>query len=181
MSYRENQSATYRLTLAKAQAAQDADSLARLSAIGPPPWQNPRNSGVMRRITRHYEGLVTDPASGGWWRPAPDYATAQDLADQEAGDDYSYLQFVGLRGDGPFSTVDLPALGLTFATPFFLIQGTEDLVTAAEVTERYFERVVAPRKALVRVPRTGHDPNQPMVEAQFRLLQDEVKPRIAGD
>jgi alpha-beta hydrolase superfamily lysophospholipase len=77
-------------------------------------------------------------------------------ADYAAGEEFSYVQFVGLEGNGMFATVDLPKLGLTFELPVFMIQGSEDLVTRPEVAKRYFDRIVAPQKEYVLLPRTYH-------------------------
>jgi len=176
VSYRDNQATTYARLLDLARAAGDQETAGRLEALGPPPWANPRAFGVVRRAVRKYEALKTDPFPQTWWSPAADYATPKALADYEAGEDYSFLQFVGFKGDGMFSGVELAAPGARFETPVFLLQGTEDLLTTADVTQRFFDGLTAPRKALVLVPRAGHDPNQPMVDAQYRLLLDQVKP-----
>lgn len=100
----------------------------------------------------------------------------QAKADYDAGEDYSFLNFVGLHGDGMFSQVDLPKLGTDFPMPVFLVQGARDLLTTPEVTGQYFDSIRAPEKALVIVPDAGHDPNPPMVDAQFRLLKERILP-----
>jgi pimeloyl-ACP methyl ester carboxylesterase len=166
---------TYARLLALARAAGDQDSLAKLEALGPPPWTNPRNPGILRRLTRKYEAMTTEPTPKSWWRLAPQYATPQAQADYEEGEEYSWLQFVGLEGDGLFRQVDLYKLGKTIRVPFYLIQGTEDLVTPADVTQKYYDSISAPVKDLVLLPRTGHDPNRPMVEAQARILRERVR------
>lgn len=163
-------------TLARAQALGDKDNVARLEAMASPPWTNPRHFGVMRRAMRKYESAVTDPAPKSWWVRAPAYSGARDLADYEAGEEYSFIEFVGMKGDGIGSRIDLPALGINFDMPVFMVQGSEDLLTRPEATRAYFDRIEAPLKEYVLVPRTGHDPNQPMVEAQFRLLKERVAP-----
>ena len=173
---RDNQQATYTHLLALARAADDKDTVVKLEALGVPPWTNPRGFGILRRADRKYEALKTDAAPKSWWVPAPEYATPKASADTEAGDDYSYLQFVGLKGDGMFSRIDLPALGTTFDVPFFMIQGSEDLLTTPDIAKRYFDSITAPQKEFVLVPRTGHDPNQAMLDAQFRVLKQRIGP-----
>lgn len=175
VSYRDNQQATYVRVLALARAAGDGDTAAKLEALGAPPWANPRNFGIMRRAVRKYEAMATEPAPKSWWSPAPEYAAAAALADYEAGEDYSFIRFVGMKGDGMFSRVELPALGTAFKVPVFLLQGEQDLLTTPEITRRYFDSVGAPRKELVLVPRAGHDPNQPMVDAQLKMLNERVR------
>lgn len=178
VEYRENQSATYRRLLELARAANDVKTVATIEALGPPPWANPRNFGIVRRATRIYEAKTTTPPPKDWWQPAPLYATPQALADYEAGEDYSFLQFVGMNGDGMLSRIDTPALGLVFGLPVFLLQGSEDLVTMPDVAKRYFDRISAPRKEFIMIAATGHDPNGPMIAAQYDVLKRRVRPLV---
>ncbi|MEO8001874.1 MAG: alpha/beta hydrolase [Arenimonas sp.] len=176
VNYRDNQSGTIVTLLALAKADQDTKTITAIEALGPPPWTNPRNFGIARRITRVYEAKTATATPAGWWKPEAQYATPEDEAAAEAADDYSYLQFVGLKGDGMFSRVDLPALGTHFETPIYLIMGASDLVTVPDVAKRYFDSIVAPRKEYFLLPAVGHDPNQAMVDAQYKILKSLVLP-----
>jgi pimeloyl-ACP methyl ester carboxylesterase len=176
VSYRENQNASYTKVLALARAASDQKTIAAVEALGPPPWTNPRNFGILRRAIRKYEAKTSIPAPQSWWVPAAIYATPAEQANYDGGEDFSYLQFVGQKGDGMFSQVDLPKLGTTFDVPVFFIQGSEDILTAPEVTKRYFESISAPQKELILVPQTGHDPNALMVDAEYEIVRDRVLP-----
>jgi len=178
VEYRANLDATYRQVTGLARAAGDEETLATLEALGPPPWTNPRNFGIVRRATRAYEAKTTTPAPASWWTRSPQYATPQALADYEGGEDNSYLQFVGYKGDGMYSRVDLPMLGTRFQVPVFLLQGAQDLVTTADVSMRYFDAIEAPNKDYVLLERTGHNPNQAMVEATYKVLIGQVVPLI---
>jgi pimeloyl-ACP methyl ester carboxylesterase len=166
-----SQRGSYDATLALARAAKDTDSAAKLEVLGPPPWTNPRNPGIIRRIMRKYESMRTEPAPEAWWARGPDYATPRYEADYTAGEDYSWLQFVGMKGDGIASKIDLYKLGPAFAVPFYMVQGEQDLLTMPAPSKRYFDFIQAPHKEFVLVPRAGHDPNPPMVDAQYRLLK----------
>ena len=171
---RSGERASYDATLTLARAANDADSVAKLEALGPPPWSNPRNPGILRRVMRKQEGLRTELAPKSWSIYSPEYTTAKAEADYTAGEAYSWLQFVGINGDGIYSKIDLYKLGPKFEVPFYMVQGQEDLLTMPEPSKRYFDYIQAPRKEFVLVPRAGHDPNQPMVDAQYRLLKDRI-------
>lgn len=175
---RQNLADMYGRVLALAQAANDAPTVEKLAALGPPPWRDPRNFGILRRFDRKYEALVTDAPPKHWWQPAPFYATPQALMDAEAGDDYSYIQFIGMRGDGMFSRVALPALGTRFDLPVFIVMGEEDLLTSAPIARAYFDSITAPHKSFTLVKRAGHDPNQAVLDAQWRVLREQVAPLL---
>ena len=179
VSQRANLAAFYAKTLALAGTAADEKTVAALTALGAPPWQNPRAFGIVRRASRVLEAARTTAPPAHWWRPAPAYATPQALAEAEEGEEYSWLQFVGLKNNGMAATIDLPALGTRFALPVFLVQGTEDLLTPLSVTQPYFDSIEAPTKALVLVPMAGHDPNAPTVAAQWQVLKERVLPLLA--
>lgn len=171
VDYRTTQSTAYARLLALARGAGDADSAGKLEALGAPPWTNPRNFGVMRRVIRKYEALATDPAPKAWWQPAAPYATPRAEADYTAGEDYSFIHFVGWKGDGIYSRYDLYRMGTRFALPMYFVHGEEDLLGPIDIARRYFDAISAPLKTFVAVPRTGHDPNEAMLAAQYRLLR----------
>jgi pimeloyl-ACP methyl ester carboxylesterase len=181
-NYAEDVKLSYSRTLGLAKAAADADTVGRLEALGPPPWTNPRAFGTLRRATRKYEALATDPAPKGWFAPGPGYDTPAYAADYEAGEDYSFLNFVGLAGDGMGPKIDLRQLGTRFAMPVYMLQGEADLVTPPEVSRAYFDSLTAPRKEFIPMPRTGHDPNARMIDTQFEVLKTRVRAEaVAGD
>ncbi len=88
-----------------------------------------------------------------------------------AGEDYSFLNFVGLAGDGMGPRIDLRKLGVRFAMPAYMLQGEEDLVTPPEVSRTYFDELIAPNKEFLPLARTGHDPNRRMMDAQYEVLE----------
>lgn len=169
----DNLGASYARTLELARQAGDAEQVAQLEQLGPPPWANPRAFGILRRATRVYEGRSSDAPPDDWWQPGENYGTDARRAEYVEGEDYSYLQFVGLQGDGMLSKIDLPSLGAGFEVPVTLIQGAEDLVTVPEVAQGYFESISAPKKEFILLPRTGHDPNVAMMTAVRQALKDQ--------
>lgn len=174
----DNLKASYDRTLAMARAGADQDAIGKLETMGPPPWTNPRNFGIVRRITRKYEAARTDPPPAEWMERDPLYATDKALADYEGGEDYSYIEFVGMHGEGMYSKTDLYALGPQFELPVFVILGEQDLVSTPEVARAWFDTLKAPEKAFVLLPRTGHDPNPVMAAAQLEILRTRVVPLI---
>ncbi len=176
VEHKANLNASYRRIVDLARKADDETTLAAMAALGPPPWANPRHFGALRRATRVYEAKATKPAPAGWWAPAAAYATDAARAEYEAGEEFSYLQFVGWKGDGMLSKVDLPALGGAFPVPLFLVQGAQDLVTMPEVARAWFDSVSAPEKEYRLVDSAGHDPNAALIEAQYEILQSRIRP-----
>lgn len=171
---RENRT-SWGSVLERARAAGDTATVTQLEALGPPPWTNPRNFGIVRRAVRKYEEMRIDPTPKAWYDVLPLYATAQAKADYTAGEDYSFLKFVGWKGDGMQSTADLYRLGTRYELPVYLVQGKEDLLTEPQVTRRWFDAISAPDKALVEVARAGHDPNEPLIEAQRQVLAERLQ------
>jgi pimeloyl-ACP methyl ester carboxylesterase len=176
VSYRENQASSYAALLRLARAADDQAALAVLDSVGAPPWADPRSFGKVRRVIRRYEAKLSTAAPASWWQPAAEYATPKALSDYEAGEEYSFLNFVGLKGDGMFSQVDLPKLGTDLAVPMFFVHGAQDLLATPEVVQRYHDSLRVPQKALVLLERAGHDPNQDLMDAQYRLLIERILP-----
>lgn len=171
----ENQTASLRQLGALAEAASDRATIEAIERLGPPPWANPRNFGILRRLTRQYEARATDPAPASWWVPDPAYATPAYEAEYEAGEEYSYLQFVGPNGSGLLDAIDLRRLGSRFEVPIYLVQGQEDLVTAPLVARAWFDSIAAPRKEFVLVERTGHDPNPALLASVRAILERHLR------
>lgn len=176
VSYHENQAISYAGLLTLARAADDKAALAALEGVGAPPWTDPRSFGKVRRVIRKYEAKVTTPPPEAWWKPAAEYTTPKALADYEAGEDYSFLNFVGLKGDGMASQVDLPKLGTDFAIPMFFVEGAQDLLATPDVAQRYYDSLKAPQKDLVMLEHAGHDPNQDVIDAEYKILKERILP-----
>lgn len=161
---RQNEAASYAATLALVRSASDGAALAVLESMGPPPWTNPRNLGALRRLTRKYEAMAVEPAPQQWWQAEP-------AADFDESEEYSWLQFVGMHGDGMFSSVDMERDARRLALPVMIVQGEADLVTHPAVTRHWFDALQAADKSYTVVARAGHDPNELMLEAQWKLLK----------
>ncbi|MEZ2417259.1 alpha/beta fold hydrolase [Luteibacter sp. RCC_6_2] len=171
----EAQAASYEKLSQLAVKEKDEGSLAVLRQVGSPPWTDPRSFGKVRRIIRKYEARVTLAPPAHWHRAAV-YTTAKAEADYEAGEDYSFMNFVGMHGDGMLSKVDLPSLGTDFAIPVFFVEGAHDLLAPPELARRYYESIKAPAKGWVLLEHSGHDPNQEVVDAEYRVLREKVLP-----
>ena len=176
VSYQENLTASYAAVMDLARSQNDLRTISALESMGSPPWVNPRNFGALRRATRPYERVNSTPAPQSWWIRAPEYNTPQRVAEYEAGEDFSYLQFVGLQGDGMFSRVNLHTLGTIFEVPVFMIHGLHDLVATPDVARNYFNSIVAPHKEFLMVPQAGHDLNEALIDVQYKLMLERIRP-----
>lgn len=181
VNYQEDLKVGYARTMALATATGNSDAVTRLEALGAPPWTNPRSSGVLRRISRRYEALVSEVPPAGWFTFGPEYDTPAYEADYTAGEDYSFFAFVGPANNGMGAGIDLRGLGMDFAMPVYLLQGEEDLVTPAQVSRAYFDDLSAPQKIYVSLARTGHDPNRIMIDAQHKALMQARPGAMATD
>ncbi len=81
-----------------------------------------------------------------------------------------------MHGDGMASHVDLPKLGTDFAIPMFFVLGAQDLLSTPDVAQRYYDRLKAPQKDLVVLERAGHDPNQDVIDAEYKMLKERILP-----
>jgi pimeloyl-ACP methyl ester carboxylesterase len=72
------------------------------------------------------------------------------------------------------STVNLLKDGCDFKVPVFLIQGEEDILTPKEITEAYFNKITAPSKKLILVPKTAHGLNLSVVQTQFITMKEYI-------
>jgi len=171
----------YRQIYRLVQTANDQESLTILNQIGEPPYDMARNAGKLLRIIKKYQERNATPAPAAWWTMAPAYVNQNDNQDRENGDDYSFLSYVGdKRFDvSPINTkINFLKDGLVFKMPVYLIQGEEDMQTPAVITTAYFERISAPSKKLILVPKAEHGFNQPVVDIQYKVMREYIQPTI---
>ncbi len=169
IDYQKNIAASYATVLAEARKREDSKALETLSSIGAPPWVNPRNPGRLRRIVRLYETETTSPGPELTW--SPQYESEEGRNAYFAGEEFSWVKFVGMKGDGFSNQVNLFESATRFSVPVILIQGEKDLLTTPEITHDYFDQIEAPEKKLLLVPDAGHDPNLVMLRKQLNILR----------
>ena len=78
----------------------------------------------------------------------------------------------GLTSTG-FS-MDVPALRFKFAVPVFLVQGTEDHITDASISARYFQNIQAPIKRLTLVEGAGHFAQATHMERVVDAIREDL-------
>lgn len=164
-----NNSESYDLVMAMAKRKQDRDSIEILDRIGPPPWTNPRSFGKLRRIIREYEPKTVD--EGIVLQIGTEYSSEETRTAYFSGEDFSFLKFVGLTGDGMARKIALDECCTEFKIPVYLIQGENDLLATPKVTERYFATIKAPSKEYIIVENVGHDMNYKILDKQLEILK----------
>jgi pimeloyl-ACP methyl ester carboxylesterase len=144
-----NEELNYQRQLTQARAAQDADAVAALLGIGPPPF----DFEEMKILRQWADKLASGAGDDVQMRPSPlrHDMTAADREVIMQGHLYSRAQLFD-----ELSTVDLRALGLTFHNPIFFFHGTADQQTSIELVEQYFADITAPTKELIRFEGCHH-------------------------
>lgn len=173
VNYDTNLLTSYQRALGIAQQNNDKNALEFLQSAGTPPWKNPRNFGKLRKITRIYEAKVTDQPLP--MKAAAEYQTEAAQTAYGFGEEFSFMKFVGMNGDGMAQTIQLDKTDINFKIPVHLIQGKEDLLTSPEVTGKYFVTLKAPAKSYLLVEKSGHDLSTHMFNAQLKALREGVK------
>lgn len=169
VNYHTNLLKSYQLALNIAQQNHDKNALEFLQAAGAPPWKNPKNFGKLRNITRGYEAKVTDQPLP--MKAAAEYQTEAAQTAYGFGEDFSFMKFVGMNGNGMAQTIELDKSDINFKIPVHLIQGKEDLLTPPEVTEKYFAALNSSGKSYLLVEKSGHDLSSRMFNAQLNILR----------
>lgn len=157
-----------------AMASNDTSSLKKLNELGKPPYERAKTVGQLWRIVKKYERINSIPAPEHWFVESPEYNNAKDDQNRRDGDDYSFVNFVGdkvLGVSSMRSRLNFAVNNLDFKIPVYLIQGEEDILTPRESTRAYFDKLKAPEKQFILLPKTAHGFNQSVVDAQFKIFR----------
>ena len=164
----------YNTVYQMAKENKDNKSIEILNTIGKPPFERAKTVGQLLRIVKKYEADRSIPAPGSWFVANANYNNKQDSQNRSDGDDYSFVNYVGdkqLGVQSMRSTIDLLEDNVDFKIPVYLIQGEEDILTPKEATKNYFNKIKAPEKKYILLPKTGHEFNVPVLEAQYKIFK----------
>jgi pimeloyl-ACP methyl ester carboxylesterase len=149
----EKEEILYRRLMAQLKAAKDSDGLAKLRALGPPPYKSEHDQDVERTLSKQFDTQVERDLYSRMLPVAlfsPD-TSIRDLLNIGAGADYTaealYRETL---------TYDARKLGTKFPMPFYILNGDHDLVTPADLARSYFDTIEAPKKAFVILKGGGH-------------------------
>ncbi len=109
-------------------------------------------------------------------QPANPAEMAANAQAYEGAEEYSLLQYTGFdlnrgkTGHGMEHDIEFLQNATEFKLPVYFIQGEADLVTVAELTQAYVDKIHAPHKQLIMVKAAGHNPNLPLINAQWHVM-----------
>jgi len=136
----------YAAVLARAEVAGDAEALAALRRIGPPPWADIADEA----LAGQYANAMTADEMAAFQAIAPRLA-ARPGHDVRA---VATAAFARLRPQ--FAAFDAADLGTDFQVPMIFLQGEHDLRTATAEVEAYAARLKAPSIVFEHLPGGGH-------------------------
>jgi pimeloyl-ACP methyl ester carboxylesterase len=144
----------YKLAMQWAESAKNAEAVADLKRIGPPPYANGTGGwGVLYKWRNACEGPDRDLflASTLWYALGQPGYTLRD---------FNYSQDSQLVSEkalfDQMANLDPKRLEGNFKVPLFVIQGEQDCTTPAELAKKYLDSVSAPHKDFVVIPGEGH-------------------------
>ena len=169
----EKEKVLYDRLMAKLRAARDDNGIAKLSALGPPPYRSEADLDIERDIQKRFD-TQTERGVFGRMVPvalfAPGY-TLRDAANYMKGKDFAgeamYRELLGF---------DARRLGPHFDVPVFVFDGDRDLVTPPDLARAWFDGIDAPKKAFVILKGGGHNALLTMPDVFLAELKTRVRP-----
>ncbi len=170
-SWRATMDLQFDLAVSAARQNGDAAAVAALEARGRPDPTDPKMAfsvDIRPAMAAADRAWLQSLRAGA---PALKAAHPKDFQDFEDG-----FQFSAARALPDQMRTDLPTTAKTFAVPFFVIQGQDDVMTPTRAAVEYFNGVTAPTKALILVPDAGHFAFMTAPAVFLGALVDTVRP-----
>ena len=173
----EKEEILYAALMQTVRNAHDEDGIAKLTAIGAPPYESQTELLVERDVSERYD---TDAERNleDTLRPVVLFAPNFSMADV-----YSMLQGSKFASNALYREMlgyDARTLGTDFAVPFFVFNGDEDRVTPADLARQYVDVIDAPRKEFVVLRGGGHSAILTMSDRFLAELVTRVRPLASG-
>ncbi|WP_051264053.1 alpha/beta hydrolase [Teredinibacter turnerae] len=166
----KNYAASYKKVKNIAKEKRDEFALRTLYKIGEPLWKHPASFGRFRRIVKRYEDqLVIHPAQ---WKVGSEYQMEVSEPTYIFAEEFSFLRFTGFDRDGMVQDVNLYGCCTKFEIPIYLLQGHNDLLTLPEVTEDYYNKIIAPKKEYVLLEYSGHEQTKESLQLLLNKLRE---------
>jgi len=166
----------YRLTLERARATKNAEAVAALEALGPPPWSKPTD----RSAAKGWAGRTTpasDPASR---MNVPNmFKALSDYTDADINNATEGYRFVEAALFPELANLDVRKFGMRYRVPVFIFQGKDDLNTPTELVVRWIDDIEAPRKKILLIDNASHGAFYTHADQLGPFMVENVKP-VAG-
>jgi pimeloyl-ACP methyl ester carboxylesterase len=173
----EGERLSYAWTVDQAERAGDRRSLARLRAIGEPPYAPPMRPKVVtqRAILARYGGEVHGNAHGGMF-----IVLRALLGTREYGwaDRVNYFRGIFASMDllwPQLMTIDLFAQVPELRVPVYFLLGRHDHEAPSVLAERYYQALRAPAKQLIWFERSAHFLNIEEADAFNRFFTEKLR------
>jgi pimeloyl-ACP methyl ester carboxylesterase len=163
----------YTQLLAEAQARNDRQAIAELTANGPPPYDSVSKATVHTKWANRYES--GQPST---WSLISTVLFDSDVGPKDLRDYVTGLTNSQDHFRDAVEHEDLPSLGTTFPIPFFVFQGAVDKVTPVAPVREYVNGITAPQKELVLIPNAGHNAIATKSDEFLKLLLEKVRPLV---
>lgn len=179
---REGERLSYAWTLARAKNARDARSVARLTAMGPPPYAGNLRSSLMmqRRILGKYGGEVHGNSRGGM----PTLLRGLFKSSEYSWPDrvnFFLGVFANMRLMWPkILDINLMQQVPELKVPVYFLEGRHDHEAPAILAERYLQALKAPYKTLIWFEWSAHFVNTEEADAFNRFFIDRLLRETAG-
>jgi pimeloyl-ACP methyl ester carboxylesterase len=165
---------SYAMVLERAREAGDAEGVAALEGIGPPPYPDAATDAVKSR----YANAMTagERAALGAAMAAPPPADARYVArGLPAQDAFAVAMRVYEALRGEITNFDARQVATRFEVPVVFLQGAEDAHTTTPEAAAYLEAIEAPSKTLAVIEGGGHSVVF-MTDAFLAALREHVRP-----
>jgi pimeloyl-ACP methyl ester carboxylesterase len=175
---REGERISYAWTLAQAGSAGDRSSVAKLKAIGAPPYLKNFRTKLMaqRRILGKYGGEVFGTPNGGTFTLLSGVLRAREYSWPDRINVFRGI-FASMRLMWPqILEINLMVQASALKVPVYFLEGRHDYEAPALLAERYFDALKAPQKTLIWFERSAHFVNTEEADAFNRFFIDRLLP-----
>jgi pimeloyl-ACP methyl ester carboxylesterase len=164
---------SYATLMERLKARGEAKALARLQAIGAPPYPNRKALLAQRRLL-FASGSDVDRVTMRKMPATLLFAPGLSLRDVWATLAANFFSIDALYE--ALMAYDIRRLGTRFEVPMIYIQGADDIQTPTVLVEAYFETIDAPRKALVLIQGGAHMAAITHLDAFCKALVEHALP-----
>lgn len=174
VSGRENESVGYSSLLARAEAAHDTATVAKLKEIGPPPYATTAKMLTERGLLGPYTPL---PERDAFTQAVIISALAPGYGPRDAYDAgiAAPLFSIGKLWDAVMA-YNVRHLGTHFDAPIVIIDGADDIQVPESLARSWFATLDSPQKDFIALPDAAHMAPVAQSGKFFRALNTKVRP-----